>query len=463
MRRHFKITLMSKKKIYFTVLLIFIAAALAAALDAPAFLNGGINAFNAPLKNFVGLQLPHFPEMRFYLGLDLQGGTRLLYQADLSRISSENYSEAMSGLRDVIERRINFFGVTEPLVQTEQAGGRWRLVVELAGVKDINQAIKMIGQTPLLEFREARSEDETKQILEKQKNGQTLDVDPYFTSTQLTGQYLKRASLEFDQTTGKPRISLEFNNEGAKIFEDITAQNIKKPLAIYVDNYLLEAPVVQDKITGGKAQITGEFTVEAAKSLARNLNAGALPVPITLISQQTIGPSLGAVSMRQSLKAGIIAAILVVAFVILFYRLPGILAAIALGIYLLFMLAIFKLIPVTLTMAGIGGTILSIGMAVDANILIFSRMREEFATGKSFAQVISEGFSRAWPSIRDGNLTTLIIAGILFYFGTSFVKGFALTLSLGIIVSIFSAMFITRHFLKVFEGTRFEKWQWLWR
>lgn len=429
------------------------------------------------LKEKFGWQLPGIPQLPFLLGLDLQGGTHLVYEADLSHVDAERYGEVMGGLRDVIERRVNVFGVQEPLVQTQEAGGKWRLVVELAGVKDVREAIRMIGQTPLLEFREQRPEEETKKILEKQKEfegksqeeiiqmpgWEIIFQDPYFVTTKLTGQYLKRAEMQFDQTTYQPYISLDFNNEGAQIFEDLTGRNIGKPLAIYIDNQLISSPVVQEKISGGKAQITGNFTVEEAKALARNLSAGALPVPITLISQQTVGPSLGITSLQNSLRAGIMGFFLVIVFMLLFYRLPGFIAVVALSFYVVFLLAFFKLIPVTLTLAGIGGAILSIGMAVDANVLIFSRMREELQQGKDLQTAVAEGFHRAWSSIRDGNAVTFIIALILFYFGTSFVKGFALVLALGIIIHLFSAIFVTRHLLKLIEGTRLGHIAWLWR
>jgi len=456
---------MAQKHSAIIIAVILLLALGAALFDASKFLVAKFN-----------WQLPKIMQLPFLLGLDLQGGTHLLYEADLSRVEPGSYGEVMGGLRDVIERRVNVFGVQEPLVQTQEAGGKWRLVVELPGVKDVAQAIQMIGQTPLLEFREQRPEEEIKKITEKQKelegksqeeifkipDWQLAFEDP-FKPTQLTGQYLKKAEMRFDQTTYQPYISLEFNDEGAKIFEELTARNVGKPLAIYIDNQRISSPIVQEKISGGKAQITGKFTVEEAKTLARNLSAGALPVPITLISQQTVGPILGAISLQKSLRAGIIGFAVVVLFMILFYRLPGLAASLALGVYIVLLLALFKLIPVTLTLSGIGGAILSIGMAVDANVLIFSRMREEFQTGKTFSQSLAEGFHRAWPSIRDGNAVTFIIAIILFYLGTSFVKGFALVLALGIVVHLFSAIFVTRHLLKLFEGTRMERVQWLWK
>ena len=410
----------------------------------PKFINQGINFLNSKLP----LNLPRFPEVSFKLGLDLQGGSHLVYEADLKNVEKGEEAEAMQGLRDVIERRVNLFGVREPIVRTQQVKDSYRLVVELPGVKDVSEAIKMIGKTPYLEFREETEEEGTSSIT--------------FKPTKLTGKYLKKASLGFNQTTLEPQVLLEFNSEGAKLFKEITSRNVGKRLAIYIDDVLISAPVVREEISGGKAQITGNFTVEEARELARNLNAGALPVPIKLISQTSIGPTLGSISLQKSLKAGIWGFLGVILFMILVYRFSGVLAGLALIIYAGILLSLFKLIPVTLTLAGIGGAILSIGMAVDANVLIFERMKEERKAGESFQRAVEAGFSRAWPSIRDSNLTTLIVAVIMFSFGTSFVKGFALTLSLGILVSMFSALFITRTFLRSFIGLRLEKIKWLW-
>ncbi len=457
------------------LLLIIVLAFFAVNLDYPKYFDYGVDF----VKARTGWNVPHFWDVPFKLGLDLQGGTHLIYEANLSTISEEDYSSAMQGLRDIIERRINIFGIQEPLVQTQEAAGHYRLIVELAGIKDPAEAIKMIGQTPFLEFKEQRTEEEIQRIADKikeieDKNLTTLEEiqqvpdwqlvfeDPYFKPTDLTGKYLKKADLNFDPNTSKPLISLQFNDEGSKIFEDLTANNVGKQIAIYIDNVQLSAPVVQEKITGGRAQITGSFTLVSAKELVRNLNAGALPVPIELISQQSIGPTLGAVSLQKSLVAGIYGFLAVVIFMTAFYRLPGLFASLALAIYIALVMAIFKLVSVTLTLAGIGGFILSIGMAVDANVLIFSRMREELALGKGFGVSLEEGFRRSWSAIRDGNFTTLLVAAILFAFGTSFIKGFALTLSIGILLSMFSAIIITRTLLRVFVGTRIEKWRWLY-
>lgn len=396
----------------------------------------------------------------YRLGLDIQGGTHLVYQADLANISTSEYSSSMEAVKDVIERRINLFGVAEPLVQVERSGSVWRLIVELAGIKDIGAAIRLIGETPYLEFREERRAEERDKILEAQKKGERLLEDPLFIPTSLTGKHIKRAEVKFDQTTFQPEISLELTDEGAKVFADITKRNVDKRLAIYLDGAPISAPVVREEITGGRAQITGNFTPQAAKELVGRLNAGALPVPIKLIVQQSVEASLGQESLARSLQAGIIGFIAIAIFMILWYRLPGMLAVFALLLYIGMVLAVFKLIPVTLTVAGIAGFILSIGMAVDANILIFERLKEELRGGKFLEEAIREGFGRAWTSIRDSNVSSLITSGILYWLGTSIVQGFALTLSIGIFISMFSAISVTRTLLfavmmKKLSGSRF--------
>jgi len=434
---------MLNKKPYIIVAIIFVLAFVAGNLIYPQL-----------------LKLPKVPDIAFKLGLDLQGGTHLVYQANLSNIPVKDRSQMMQGLRDVIERRVNFFGVSEPVIQVQGE----RLIVELAGVIDPAEAIRQIGQTPFLEFKEQKDNyDEilaNNQVVQEKKEGQIEDP---FQSTGLNGKYLEKAEVSFDQTTYQPLVSIQFNSEGAKIFEELTKKNVEKLLAIYIDGVPISIPKVNEEISGGKAQISGKFTVDEARSLARNLTAGALPVPIELISQQTIGPTLGKVSLEQSLKAGIIGFLGVILFMILFYRLPGILASLALVFYTIFVLTIFKFVPVTLTLAGIAGFLLSIGMAVDANILIFARMKEEFAQGKNFQTVVEEGFRRAWPSIRDSNFNSLIVCAILFGVATSFIKGFALTLGIGVLLSMLSAIFITESLLKIFIGTKIEKIKWLWR
>jgi len=432
----------------------------AAVFIQPSFFNKGVDFLNAKLN----WELPHMPEKQFMLGLDLQGGVELLYQADLSEIDQGAQSQAMEGLRDVISRRINTLGVREPEVETVLAGDSYRLKVRIPGITDPQEAIREIGRTPYLEFRELKDNyeeiDKHNKEVEEEGEGETEDV---FKATQLTGRYLQGAGIAFDQTTYRPYITLKFNDQGAALFEEITGRNIGKPLAIFIDGQLLSAPRVQQKITGGTAQITGDFTTEEAQYLARNLNAGALPVPIgEPISQVTVGPTLGLISLQQSLVAGFYGILAIIIFLILIYRMPGLLAAIALLIYGVLVLALFKLGSFTLTLSGIGGFILSLGMAVDANVLIFSRMREEIRADKSIEEALEEGFKRAWPSIRDGNLTTLIVGLILFGVGTSFVQGFATTLCLGILISMFSAVFVTRSFLGFLAKTRLAKFKNLW-
>lgn len=376
----------------------------------------------------------------YRLGLDLVGGTHLLYRADVSGLGGTPVSEAMAGLRDAIERRVNLFGVTDPLIQVETAGEEHRLIVELAGVRDIGEAIRIIGQTPKLDFRELAIPAE---------EAEAESADPRFVPAGLDGRYLKRAELGFDATTRAPLINVEFTDEGARRFEEITARNVGKPLGIYLDDQLRSAPVVQEAIAGGKAQVTGQFTIEEARSLVRDVNFGALPVPISLASQQSVGAALGAESLSASLSAALIGFLAVTVFMAAWYRLPGLVAVVALLIYAALVLALFKLIPVTLTAAGIAGFVLSVGMAVDANVLIFERMKEELAQGSMIADAVRGGFARAWTSIRDSNVSSLITAAILYWLGTSVVKGFALTLGIGVIVSMFSAISVSRTLLLV--------------
>jgi len=431
---------------FIKTLIIVVIALVLLAFVYPQGINKSIDWINAKIS----LKISHVYNKSFHLGLDLLGGTHLLYQADLSKIDAPGKSDAMQGIRDVIERRVNFFGVAEPLVQIS---GQDRLVVELAGIKDVNTAIQMIGETPFLEFKEQKPDFDV--IVTAQQKGERLNEDP-FQSSGLNGTHLTRATVIFDNQTYVPQVSLKLNNEGAKLFAEITKRNIGKTVGIYLDGAPISLPVVQNEIPNGEAVITGKFTAQEAKQLATRLNSGALPVPIKLISQQTIGATLGMESLAKSLKAGIWGLILVGLFMIAFYRLPGIIAVLALLVYILIVLSFYKLIPVTLTLAGISGFVLSLGMAVDANILIFSRMREELKLGKTLNQAIHEGFSRAWLSIRDGHITTLIGAVVLYIFTTSIVKGFALTLGIGVLTSLFTAIVISRAFLEWFTSPWFE-------
>ncbi len=432
---------MNKSRI-FTVILVVVFAAL----------GYGLYLSQAKPNSWFG----RFP---FVLGLDLNGGTELTYRADVSKVDSSEIKGAMEAVRDVIERRVNVFGVSEPVIQVEEASalaGRneYRLIVELPGVTDIDKAVELIGQTPLLEFK-LLSTEKPKPAVQKAKVGADgvvhlnlgTSTDPVFISTQLTGRYLQRAAVEFKGTTNEPVVSLTFNSEGADLLAKLTRENIGHVLAIFLDGKAISTPVINEEVADGKAQISGNFTAQEAKLLVRNLNYGALPLPIELVGTQTVGAYLGDAALHAGVKAGVVGFLLVVIFLVLWYRLPGLVASVALVIYILLSLAIFKLIPVTLTAAGIAGFILSIGMAVDANILIFERMKEELARGRKLNDAMKEGFHRAWLSIRDSNISSIITAIVLFWIGTSAVKGFAFTLGIGVLVSMFTAITVSRTFL----------------
>jgi preprotein translocase subunit SecD len=386
----------------------------------------------------------------FKLGLDLSGGTHLVYNIDTSKVGAANTSDALVALQQVIERRVNAFGVGEPVVQTEQGGalgtGQYRLVVELPGITDTQAAIKSIGETPLLEFKLVKKGAESNLV-----DAQGNPIASSFEDTGLTGTYLSRASLQFgngsSQALATPTVRVDFNADGTKLFGDITTKNVGSELGIFLDGKLLSAPVIQDKITDGTAIISGNFSAEAAKEMVRNLNLGALPLPIALESTQTIGATLGDQALRAGVVAGLIGFIALSVFMLLWYRLPGLVAVVSLTIYCVLMLAIFKLIPVVLTSAGIAGFILSVGLAVDANVLIAERLKEELAAGKKAQEAISQGFARAWLAIRDSNTAHIIAAVILFWFSTSLIKGFALVFGLGVVVSMFSAITISRTFI----------------
>jgi protein-export membrane protein SecD len=539
-------------------------------------------------------------KLKINLGLDLQGGIHMEYKADTSKVDSTQVANAMQAVQDVIERRVNAFGVSEPVIYTTKSGTEQRLVVELAGVKDINQAKQMIQETPFLEFKEEgtteqpeeipqdvldkfneQSKQKAQSLLEKAlagddfaalakdntddtgskdsggdlgfakkgmfvpefekalfdgnlKDGEIYpelvesqfgwhiikkieqrpastqgddlsstrgggDGDPVkspdgdngasnleihgahiliakkqqpqpkidFVSTGLSGKNLKSASVTFqNQGLSEPQVSLKFDEEGTKLFAEITKKNLEKRVAIYLDSEIISAPTVQSEITTGEAVITGNFTIDEANKLVKRLNEGALPVPITLISQQSVEASLGQVSLEKSLKAGIIGLILVVVFMLVYYRFLGLIASVALLIYTAFMISIFKLSgftpwSITLTLPGIAGFVLSIGMAVDANILIFERTKEEIRKGRGVVSAIEEGFKRAWTSIRDGNVSSIITSFILIELGTGFVKGFAVTLVIGVFASMFTAVVITRTILRFVIGDWLESKMWL--
>lgn len=395
----------------------------------------------------------------FRLGLDLSGGTQLIYRADLRAISTNDVADSMAALRETIERRVNLFGVSEPIVQTQRASAlvgtpEERLIVELPGVTETQEAIRLIGQTPVLEFRML-------------KRGATLastsTVSDNFESAVITGKDLSSAQLQFQSGAGQvnePVVVLHFSSHGARIFANLTEKNIGRIFGIFLDGVLISAPTIREAIPNGTAVISGSFTPQSARELARNLNYGALPVPIELISTQTIAGTLGTKAVQSGIRAGLFGMGAVALFMILWYRLPGVVAVVALLLYMIAMLSLFKLIPVTLTAAGIAAFILSVGMAVDANILIFERMKEELRSGKSATEAIQEGFARAWPSIRDSNISSMITAVILFWFGTSLIKGFALVFGLGVLISMLTAISVSRTLLMalgVSTRTRFSK------
>ncbi|MEI7620420.1 MAG: protein translocase subunit SecD [Candidatus Falkowbacteria bacterium] len=567
--------------IFAVIMLITIVALL---ISGGNYYNKMSDSLAGATKNFV--VLPKVKDIPFRQGLDLLGGSQLIYEADVTALPEAEKNTALEGVREVIERRINIFGVSEPVVQVNKTmNGDYRIIAELAGIKDVKEAIKMIGETPLLEFKEKDdsavattnvdtkklaevnklSSDQAKKVLDQAVKGEdfvalaktnnpassvgvgedaltvgaendgdlgwiTEDVNPdlvkpvkslvkgqvyknlittkdsyhvvkledkrlradkktmeyhlrdisfqiytasdiaaatansadaNWKNTKLTGKHLKRAVVNFNPNDGAPEVSLEFNDEGSKLFEEITARNINKQVAIFLDGYPISVPNVNEKITGGKAAISGTFTAQEAKLLAQRLNTGALPVPISLVSQQTVGASLGQQSVDNSVKAGLFGLAVIALFMIFFYRLPGLLSVLALVIYGFISLAVFKLWPVTMTLTGMAGFILSIGMAVDANILIFERLKEELRNGKDLGKAIEDGFSRAWPSIRDSNFTTMIVCFVLIEFSTTAIKGFAITLLLGVIISMFTAIFVTRNFLKLMSNKWLTKFHWL--
>jgi preprotein translocase subunit SecD len=415
-------------------------------------LNQKIDFIINPLKidsQIFGLKIKK--EFKTHLGLDLKGGSHLVFEADTKKIKPEDLEDTLNSARDIIEKRINFFGVSEPQIQTLKSQGKYRISVDLPGITDVSSAVKLIGQTAQLSFKEETPAKDQKEAT------QTPIFLRLTKDTGLTGKHIKKAQLTFDNQTGKPQVALIFTDEGAKLFAKITERNVGKPVAIYLDQFLLSAPVVQQKIEGGNAVITGNFTVDEAKKLAIAINSGALPLPIKLVEQKNIGPTLGASEVRKSVYAGLVGLFLVILFMVLCYGKLGAIASLALLIYGALSLAIFRAIPVVLTLPGVAGFILSIGMAVDSNILIFERMKEELRKGKSFEIAFRLGFGRAIDAIKDANITTLTVAFILFnplnweflpQFGM--VRGFALTLGIGVATSLFTGVVITKRLIKFF-------------
>jgi preprotein translocase subunit SecD len=404
-----------------------------------------LNTFLAPLH------AQH--DFAFRKGLDLEGGTSITMRADMTHISQGQRKDALDSAKDVIERRINFFGVSEPVVQTATGNNDYRIIVEIPGITDVNQAVNLVGKTAQLTFWEEGSNGTASPSAEIASNsalpiGVAQLLGPDAKRTELTGKDLQKSAVTFDPNTGEPQVQLTFTPEGAKKFANITKRNVGKIVGIVLDNQLVEAPRVSEAIFGGTAQITGQFTVQQAKALQIQLNAGALPVPLSVLQEQAIGATLGEQTLQKSAVAGILGFLIIVFFMVALYGRLGLIASFALTLYTLITLAIFRLIPVTLTLAGIAGFILSIGIAVDANILIFERMHEEMRKGKSEHASIDLGFAHAWASIRDSNIASLITSSILMIFGTGIVRGFALTLAIGVLVSLFSAITVTRTLLR---------------
>jgi protein-export membrane protein SecD len=407
----------------------------------------------------------------FSYGLDLDGGTRLVYRADVSQIPATDLRGSMDALSATIERRVNMFGVSEAIVSTESGSvfgaeeNDQRLTVELPGITDVSQAIDMIGETPLLEFRLENENTQSALLLAQVASSTEATSDAVYNAyapTGLSGGQLKRASIVFGGSgvATSPTVLLQFDTTGAELFATITKDNIGKSMAIFLDGELLSAPVIQTEIFGGEATITGNFEAEEARDLAQNLNLGALPVPIELIETNTVGPSLGNITLEKGVDALSFAFVIIAAFLILWYRLPGIVAAISLAMYITLSLALFKLIPVTLTASGLAGFILSLGMSVDANVLIFSRIHEELKAKKPIIDAIHEGFSRAWSSIRDGNITSIMAAVILYWMSdASVVKGFAFVFGMGVLLSMVSAVVVSRTLLLALITKRSEKYR----
>lgn len=423
--------------------LIIFLTAVALVIDAPKNYRLGNFVISSPVINLTR-PFVFYRDLNLKQGLDLQGGTEVTLETDMSNIATADRTDALDSAKEVIARRVDLYGVTESSVKTLVSGDNYRITVALPGVENPDDAINLIGSTARLDFRQLPTATDS-----------ALYSD--FAPTGLSGTDLKRASVSFSQETSKPEVSLLFSDEGGKKFGEITSRNIGKPLAIFLDDLPLSAPIVQARIDGGQAVISGDYTVDEAKNLAITLNAGALPVPISVIKQQNIAPTLGQASVEKSLKAGGVGLALVVLFMILNYGTLGFIASLGLLIYGLLTLAVYKLLPVTVTLPGLAGFILSIGMAVDGNILIFERMKEERRKGNDWNRSMELGFGKAWDAIKDANVATLITTFVLFnpfdwnFLNTSgMVRGFSLTLFLGIVISLFTGIFVTRNLLRAF-------------
>lgn len=406
--------------------------------------------FVAPSINFsiFGKQLSH--QFTLKKGLDIQGGTQIVLKADMSSVKDEDRKEALESAKQVILRRVDLYGVNEPVVQSSVTQNDYRIIVELAGVDDPAQALALIGTTAQLDFR----------LQGDQSPGASQSAQAFLSSfrrTDLTGADLRRSSVQFDQQSGQPVVSLEFNDEGTKKFSEITKNNVNNVLGIFLDDYPIMLPRINVAILDGRAIITGDFTVEQAKNLSIQLNAGALPVSIEVLEQRTIGASLGQDSIQKSVVAGVFGLSLVAIFMVLLYGWKGFIADLALCVYAVITVALYKLMNVTLTLPGIAGLLLSVGMAVDANILIFERIKEELRAGKPFETALNLGFGRAWDSIKDANVTTIFTALVLinplnfqFLNSSGLVRGFGITLFIGVLVSLFTGIVVSRTLMRLF-------------
>lgn len=396
------------------------------------------------------INIPQSPlwgkKIKASLGLDLVGGTELIYEADLTQ--SQDKLKDLNNLKNVFEKRVNELGVAEPSLQT--SGGN-KILIELPGIKDINQAIERIGATYELNFMTEGTAETGVQL--KGYYDSTYLYPQYWVKSDLTGRNLKKADATFEGGTkttlqSEPVVSIQFDNVGKEKFRELTKNNLNKPVAIVLDNMIVSAPTVQSEIENGQAIITGSKDIKEAQELAKRLNEGILPVPTKLVGQQNIGATLGQDSLKLSMVAGFVGIILITIFMLIFYKIPGLIAVIALAFYAILAMAIFKVIPITLTLAGIAGFVLSVGMAIDANILIFERLKEELISGKELNLAIQDGFKRSWNSIKDSNTSSIITCLILYYVtGSGPVRGFALTLMIGILVSLFTAITVTRTIL----------------
>ena len=396
-------------------------------------------------------------EFELKKGLDIQGGIQIVLEADMSTIAQEDIAEALSSAREIILRRVDLYGLAEPTVKTSVVGESQRIIVELPGINNPEDALQLVGQTAQLDFQLVTIDMVDLPESEIEAAGATTSAQAVLVPTGLTGAQLKRAIVQSDPQTGEPLVAIEFNDEGRELFADITTKHTGQQLAILIDGYPIMAPTIQDAIVTGQATITGGFTYEEAQNLKIQLNAGALPVPIKVLEQRNVTATLGQESVQKSMLAGIVGIALVMLFMTLYYGSKGIIASIALLIYSVLTIAIYKLIGVTLTLPGIAGLLLSIGMAVDSNILIFERMKEELRLNKPFNIALELGFGRAWDSIKDANLATIITALILinpmefsFLNSGGMVRGFGITLLIGVLLSLFTGVLVTRTLMRLF-------------